>query len=163
MVRGEQFSAAKFEPLAAELGNAAIGLEQRFCGSGAEADDDFGSDGVDLPHEEWRAGPHFIFFGLAVFWRAALHHVADVDVFALQAHGFDHLREQFSCSPDERQSLSVFIGAGAFANKNQLGFGISIAEDNFVARAVELAARALAEVFASLEQRVARNLIHGFK
>src|SRR5882762_8467845 len=159
----QQFSSAKFQPLAAKLGNSAIGLQQCFCGDGAQANNHFRSNAVDLPQEKWRAGAHFVFFRLAILRRPAFHYVADIHIFALQSHRFDHLRKQFSRAPDERQTLRIFIGARAFAHKNQLGLGISVAENNFVSRAVELTARAFAKVLANLEQRIVRNLVHGFE
>ena len=52
VIGGQQFSATEFQLLVAKLGNAVIGLEQGSCGDGAETDDDFRSDGVDLPHKK---------------------------------------------------------------------------------------------------------------
>ena len=132
-------------------------------GGASQADDHFGSDGVDLAQQEWRAVADFVFFRSAIFRRAALHDVADVDVFALQAHGFDHLREKFSGAADERKTLHVFIVAGAFADENQFGFGIAVAEDDFVARPVEFAARAFAEIGSNLEQRIVRDFVERFE
>jgi len=154
MVSGHQFFAAKIEPLAAELRHTAIGLKQSFRGGGAEADDDFGVDDVKLAQKKRRTSANFILFRQAIVGRAALHHVADVDVFALQAHGFDHLRQKFTRSTDEWKTLGVFVGTGAFADKNQLRFGISIAENNGMATAVEFAASAFAKVFASFEEGI---------
>ena len=53
-------------------------------------------DGIDLAHQEGGAGGDFVSLGHAIFWRAAFDYVADVDVFALQAHCFDHLGEKFA-------------------------------------------------------------------
>src|SRR6266404_4410614 len=49
MIRRQQFSSAEFQPLSAKLRNATVGLQQRFRRDGAEADNYFRSDGVDLP------------------------------------------------------------------------------------------------------------------
>ena len=103
------------------------------------------------------------FSGSAIFRRAAFHDVADVDVFSLQAHRFDHLRQKFSGAADEGEALHVFIVAGAFADKNQFGFGIAVAEDDFVACFVKFAARAFAEIGANLEKRVAGNFVKCFE
>ena len=131
--------------------------------SASETDDYFGRDGVNLAQQEWRALAYFIFFGSAIFRRAALHDVANVNVFSLQAHRFDHLREKFSGAADERETLHVFIVAGAFADENQFGFWIAVAENNFVARFVEFAARALAEIGSNLQQRVVWNFVERFE
>src|SRR5437660_3964272 len=48
MIGGQQFSAAKFQPLAAKLGNAASGLQQSLCGGGAEAHNYLWSDNINL-------------------------------------------------------------------------------------------------------------------
>src|ERR1700719_1842224 len=114
--------------------NAAIGFEKSLRRTGSEADDHPGSDDVELTQQEWRASFNFIRLGQAIFGRAALHHVADVNVGTLEAHGFDHLREQFSGAPDERQALRVFVAAWPFADKHKLSLGITIAEDEFISR-----------------------------
>ncbi len=110
-----------------------------------------------------RTGGDFVFLRLAILGRAALHHVADVNVFSLQPHGFDHLRQQFSGAPDERQSLRIFIGARTFADKDEFGLGIPVAEDNLVSPLVQLASRALAKVLANPGQRVIRDFVYRFE
>jgi len=57
-------------------------------------------------------------------WRlpgTAFDDVRDVYIFALHAHRLDHIVEQTGRAADERLTLRVFIGAGAFAHKHQLG------------------------------------------
>src|SRR5437016_610419 len=157
----QQFSSAKFQPLSAKLRNPAIGLEQSLCRDGTQADNHFGSDDINLAPKKRRAGAYFVLFRLAILRRPALHHIADVHVFPLQSHRFYYLRQQSSRAPDEWQSLGVFISARAFAHKDQLGPGISVAENNFVPRAVELAAGAFAKILTNLEQRVVRNPVRG--
>src|SRR5439155_6230224 len=118
------------EPLSAELGNAAIGFQEHFCGDRAETHNDFGRDDIDLAQKKWRASGDFVFFGRAIFRWTAFHDVANVDVFALQAHGFDHLREKFPSTADKRKALGIFVRARTFSNKNELGLGISVAEND---------------------------------
>jgi hypothetical protein len=151
VIGGHQFSTAKFEPLSAEVRNAAVCFENGLRGGASEADDYFGGDGINLAQQEWRALAYFIFLRGAIFRRTALHDVADVDVFSLQAHRFNHLREKFSGAADKRETLHVLIMAGAFADKNEFGFWIAVAEDNFIPRSVEFAARAFAEVGSNLQ------------
>jgi hypothetical protein len=154
MVSGHQFSAAEIEPLTAELGDPVSGLQDGLGGSGAKADNDFGSDGVNLSRKKRRTLPHFVFLGLAIFRRAAFHDVADVDVFALQTHGFNHLGEQFSGAAYERKALHIFVVAGTLADENQFRFGVAVAKDDIVARGMKFASPAFAEIFANLEERV---------
>src|ERR1700683_155490 len=163
MVGGHQFSAPKVQPLTAKMGNAAIGFEQCLRSTCTEANDHLRSDRIELPQQERRAGFDFVGFGQAIFRRSALHDVADVDVFALQTHRFDHLREQFPGAPDERQALRIFVAAWSFADKDKLSFGTAVTEDDFVPRAVQFAARALAEIVANLEQRVVCDPVHGIE
>jgi hypothetical protein len=59
------------------------------------------------------------------------------------------LREKFSGAAHKRESLGIFVGARTFPHENELGFGVSVAEHDSVAMFMELAARALAEVFAN--------------
>src|SRR5262249_37749371 len=123
--------------------------------------DHFGLDGVELTEKKRRAGGDFVGLGLTIAGRTALDHVADVHVAALEAHGFDHLREELSGASDKGQSLCVFIGSGTLTDENQLRFPTSVAEHDLVARAVQLAARAFAEVVANLGQRFGRGRAGG--
>ena len=163
MIRGHQLSSAKFEPLSTKLRDATIGFQQGLRCDGPEADDYFGRDGINLAQQKRRARSDFVFLGGTIFRRAAFHDVADVDVFPLQAHCFDHLGEKFSGAADKREALHVFVVSGAFADENEVSFGITVAENNFVARGVEFATRAFAEVGSNLEERIVGNLVKGFE
>src|SRR5215472_8608434 len=145
MIGGHEFAGAKVEPLAAKLRDSAIGFQERLGRDRSEANNDFGRDDVELAQKKGRAGADFVFFGRAILWRAAFDDVADVNVFALQAHGFDHLREKFSGATNKRESLGIFVGARTFSHENEFGFCVSVAEDNCVAMLVKLAARAFAK------------------
>ena len=143
VIRGNQFGAAEIEPFAAEARNSLAGLQQRLRRAGTEAADHFRLNYGELAHQERRTGFNFIFFRQAIFGRAALHHVRDVNVFAAQAHRFDHLREQLPGAPDERLALRVFVATRAFADENQVRLGISHAEDDFRAAFMQFAASAI--------------------
>src|SRR5207245_690556 len=95
----------------------------------------------------------------AIFRRAALDDVTDVNVFALQAHGFDHLREELSGAPDKGKALGIFIRARSLSDKNKLGFGISVAENDGVAMLMKLAARTFAQVLANPKERVVHDFV----
>ncbi len=82
---------------------------------------------------------------------------------ALQAHRFNHLSQEFSGATDERQTLRVFVGARTFADEYQLGFGTSVAKDNFIACSVQLAASALAKICPNHWQSVAGYFAGGFE
>ena len=116
--------------------------------------------------ESWRykklaADFHLVRFGSAVAGRPALHHVADVDVFAAQLDALflggalDHLREQLTGAPDEWDALRVFVGARAFADEHQRRTLIADTEDYLVAPFVQAAAAAIADIFENARQGVA--------
>ncbi len=83
-----QFDAVIAMPVAAQLGNRHIAFEQRLHRKLAQADDNFRLDQVDLPFQKWFTRRHFVGLGIAIFRRPALHHVADVNVLALDADAF---------------------------------------------------------------------------
>jgi len=145
------------------LRNATVCFENGLRGGASEADDNLGRDGINLAQQEWRALLHFVFFRGAIFRGTTLHNVADVNVFSFQPHRFNHLGQELTGAADKRQALQVFVVSGAFADEHEFGFGIAVAEDNFVARGVEFAARAFAEVGSNLEERVVGNLAKGLK
>ena len=120
-----------------------------FAATAPERDNHLWLDHCNLAHEKWRAGVALIAFGRAIAGRAAFHDVRDVDLFAAQSHGLDHVVEQLSGAPDERLSLRIFIRARAFADEHQVRMRIADAEDDLLAPLlVKLAAGAIAEIFA---------------
>src|ERR1700691_1800231 len=125
MVCGNELRAPEIEPFAAKARDALGGLEKGLRGATAEAADYFRLDHGELAHEKGRAGDDFVLFRQAVFRGAALHHIADIDILAAQAHGLDHLSEQFSGATDEWLALKIFVAPGALANENKLRFGIT--------------------------------------
>ncbi len=81
--------------------------------------------------------------------RTAFDHVGDIDFFAFEAHGRDHVVEQLAGATYKRQSLRIFIRAWAFTYKHQSCVGIAVGEDDLVAALVECAAGAVADFFAN--------------
>ena len=146
------------EPLAAHLGDAFLAAGERARGGAAQRADGLRTDRDKLAVEELAADLHLVRLGRAVPGRTALHHIADVDVGARERDAFllggalDHLREQLSGAPDERDALRVFIGAGAFADEHQRGLLVADAEDDLVAALVQAAAVAIADVLEDLEK-----------
>ena len=101
-----------FPPLAAEPGDGRVGPEQGLRRELPERHDDRRSDGVQLRLEERLAGLDLVRLGIAVPRRAALDHVADVDLVAAVAHRRDHLRQQLAGGTDEGDALVVLLGPG---------------------------------------------------
>ena len=89
---------------AREVAKSIASRPERLKGDRAQANNRLRLDHRKLPEKKRRARRHLILFRRAIFRRPALHHVADVNVFALQSHGLDHLRQQFSRAAHERQA-----------------------------------------------------------
>jgi hypothetical protein len=123
----------------------------------------FRPDDVNLAKEKRRACGDFVFFRKAIFGRAAFHYIADVNIFAAQAHGFNHLREQFSRAANERLAFDIFVVAGAFADEDKFRFHAAYSENNVGARLVQFAARAITDGFANELKCVVFNPIAGFE
>jgi len=70
------------------------------------------------------------------------------------------LSEKLAGAADEREALCVFIGARTLADKDKLGFGIAVGEDDVFASLMELATFAVAKVFADFEERVVGDSVH---
>src|SRR5580704_5142207 len=147
MIGGNQFRAAKLKPLAAKTGDALGGLQKSLRRAASQAANYFRTDHINLAEKKGRASGDFIFFGQAIFRRAAFHHVANVNIFAAQAHGFDHLREQFPGAADERFAFDIFVVPGTFADENQFRFQVANAENNIGSGFVQCATRAIADGF----------------
>src|SRR5215469_3511431 len=148
MVSGHKFRAEIIEPLAAETRYSLIRSEQRLCRACPQAANHLGLNDSELANEKWRTSVDFIALGQTILGRAALHHIADVNVLAAQSHGFDHLGQKLSCATDEGFSLHVFVMPGAFANEDKLRLRIADPKHDVCPALVEFAARAIADVFA---------------
>ena len=68
---------------------------------------------------------------------AAFDDVADEYLLARVAHGIDHLGQQLAGAADERESLFVLVGAGAFADEHHVGLECTLAGDDVEARGGE--------------------------
>ncbi len=108
---------------------------------------------VDLLEEERLARRHFVGLGIAVARRPALDDVRDVDVGALEADRLDDLRQQLPGASDERLALEVLVGARRLADEHELRVRVADAEHDLPpAKLVQLAARAVADVFSQRQQ-----------
>src|SRR5580704_4115643 len=102
MISDNHGDIAPLVPLSAQARDAILGAEDRFRRGGAEGADGFRPDALKLAEKELPADFHLVRLGSAVFGRAALHYIADVDVLALQGDAlfvggpFDHLRQKLS-------------------------------------------------------------------
>ena len=90
----------------------------------------------------------------AVARRPALEDVEHRDLGARQVDRFEGGIERLPGTADERNALRVFIGARAFADKDQGRFGIADSEDDLAAALMQAAAAAVADVFDDFEKRI---------
>src|SRR4029077_1140673 len=140
-------------PAATEFRHRRADGQQIFCGRRAQSNHRLRPDRGNMPHEKRRASFALVALGLAVARRTAFHDVRDINIFAPQAHGFDHVVEQLAGAADERLSLGVSIRARALANEHQLGARIAHAKHDLLPALVKFAASAIAEVFTNQFQR----------
>jgi len=103
---------------AAQFRHGSIHREKILCCHRAESHHDFWLDNRNLAHEKWRAGLALVAFRSTVPRRTSFHNVRDIDLFSIQAHGFDHVVEQLSGPADERLALRIFIGSGSLTDKH---------------------------------------------
>ena len=96
--------------------------------------------------EERLALVDLVGLGIAVARRPALHDVGDVDVFAREAHRLDDLREQLPRAADEGSPCTSSSAPGPSPTNISVASGLPDAEDDLRAAAVQLAARAVADI-----------------
>src|SRR5487761_417496 len=83
-----------------------------------------------LPEKKWRTSFNLVFFRSPVARRAALDHVADIDILAPDIHPLQHPVQELAGAAYKRQSLFVFISPRAFTHKHQLSLGTSLPKNN---------------------------------
>ncbi len=123
-------NAAILVPLAAHLADGRCVIQQKLCGNAAQAEDDPGPHQFDLPLQVLAAVGRLLGQRIAVFWRAALDDVADVDVLAAHLHALgDDVVELLPGPADEGHSLKVLVLARRLADEHQIGLGRTIGKN----------------------------------
>ncbi len=147
-------------PFSAQTGHAFFGAEQRLGRGASQRADGFRLDRLQLAEKKLAADLHLVGFRRAVFRRAALHHVADVNIGAFQRDAFfsgcpfNHLRQKLSGSADERQPLRVLVCPRAFPDKHNFSVRVTGAEYDSIPMFVKAAAFAVAYIVTDFFQRV---------
>ena len=118
---------------------AGLGAQQGLGGDAAEAADQARLQDRQLTLQVRFAGTDLRRQRVAVLRRAAFEDVADEDVLAGEADGGDDLRQQLAAAPDERLALTVLVLTGGFADEDDVGLGIALAEDGVGAPAGQVA------------------------
>lgn len=112
--------------LAAQLADRTFGFEQRSGRMCPKCNNYLGGDEFELTFQIRPAVYNFFRSRVAIFRRTAFDDIADEDFIARQPHRGDDIRQQFARPADKSQSLSVFVGSGAFTDKHQARFWISL-------------------------------------
>src|SRR5207237_6167541 len=94
---------------------------EEFRREGAARADQLGLDQLDRPPEVRLARFDLLRQRVAVARRPAFYDVGDIDVLTAQADAVEEVREELSCSADERHALLVLVEAGRLADEHQLG------------------------------------------
>ena len=91
-------------------------------GNAAQAHHNFGAQQPELHAQPREAGGGFFRGRVAVFWRAALNNIGNINIFAaVKVNRFQVMVQQLAAAAHKRQALCVLVGAGAFAHKKNLG------------------------------------------
>ena len=109
----------------------------------AEADDDRRIDECDLPLQPFAAAFLFHELRVAIVRRAAFNNVGDVDLCPVEIDHFEHIIEQFAGRADKRQTLQIFLFAGAFTDEHDACVLGTVTEYEMVPHLTEAAAAAL--------------------
>src|SRR5882724_1565972 len=154
MIGHDEGYVTPFQPFSTKFHDAFLGAQQRLYGSGTEGADSFGLYDLKLPEQKLAADFHLVRLGGAIFRRAALDHVAYVDIVALDGNAllvgsaFNHLREKLSGPADERQPLLVLVGPRAFAYKHQFRLLVAGSENDPVPTLMQTTPLAVTNIFA---------------
>src|SRR3989441_13088184 len=118
----------------AQARDARLGVEQRLHGKAPHREDQFRLDELELAQQVGRALADLEGLRIAVARRAALEHVADVDVLAArEADRGEHVVEQATGLPHERLAPRVFLGTRRLAHQQPVRLLVAYAENRLSA------------------------------
>ena len=101
-----------------------------------------GSNQLNLTTQVAIAGLHLVRLRIAIVRRAALKNVGDIDCFARQTDGTQHLVKQLPGPADKRFALAILVRTRGFADDQPFGIGVTNAKYCPGTRLVQSAARA---------------------
>src|SRR3989454_12676798 len=108
--------------VAAQLAGRLTGGEEALSRDAAERQDGLGLQHRQLRREERRAGGEHVGLGISIPGRPTHDGVANVNFVArqLDLSRLEHFRPELSRPPDEGEALSVFVGARALTDDDEL-------------------------------------------
>ncbi len=145
----------------ARFGDAFFGVEKSLHRGCAQHANGFGLNRHQLAEQKLSADFHFIGLRRAVFRRPAFHHIADVDVGALELNAFFAAVFSIICvnnwpaRPTNGMPCASSSAPGPSPTNTSGERFVPIAKDDFVARFAEAAAFAIADVGADFGESVA--------
>src|SRR2546427_163631 len=127
---GDQHRRAVRVHAAAELADRLSGAEEALSRDAAERQDDLGLQHRQLRREERGAGGELLGLGISIPGRPTHDGVANVNFVArqLDLSRLEHFRQELSRPPDEGEALSVFVGARALTDDDELRSRVPRAE-----------------------------------
>src|SRR6056297_1733903 len=132
MKAGDDRSAVDLELAPVEVGDRLVGVEEFAGGETAERNEDRGIDALDLGVEYGRPRLDLVDVRVAIFGRAHLDDVADVQLGAVVADGVERAVELLARLPDERRALFYFLGARRLPDQHRVGVERARAADEAV-------------------------------
>lgn len=122
--------AVPFTPLAPDFGDTdGFFLEKSFDRRSTRQEDNLRLDEANLFQEIGAASFHFVFSGLSVAGRATFDDVTDKDFFFREFDGGKNLIEELASFSDEGFPLEIFILSRSFSDDQDIGLGITSADD----------------------------------
>ena len=118
----------------AQARDAHLGAEHEVRGKVAQTHDHVRPDGANLFAQEWRADGNLLRLGIAIVWRAALDHIADIDVLASQSRQRQERVEVLAGSAHKWLALQILVAARALAHDHDASIWIAHAKHEVCTR-----------------------------
>ena len=103
--------------------------DQLHCCDPTKTDDELRIDECDLSVKPGATGGHLTGLGIAVMGRATFDSVGDVNLGSVQVNHLQHIIQKLSGWSYEGNTLQIFLFAGAFADKHEIGLFVPNTEN----------------------------------
>ena len=153
MIGNDQIGATAWMHASAQRSQRRFEPKQVQRRGSAQGNQYLGTNHIDLLKQEGRASVSLLRLGNAILRGPAFDDIRDINLFALQTHGGNHVVEQLAGAADEWKSLGIFVGAWPLAHKHQSSVRITIAKNDLVAASGKSAPGAIADLLVYGEQR----------
>ena len=158
VIRGHQFRAAIIEPLAAKSRNSLV-VFRSACAAARRGSNHFRLNHIQLAKQKRRAGRDFVFLRHAIFRRAALHDVADVNLFARKPMASIICVSSFPARPTNGRPCMSSSWPGPSPTNTSSAFGFPTPKQSCCAPLCSLQRVHSADVRANAFERVALDAL----